>query len=289
MFTDNPTIPARLEVLLDVLHAMRERKADRHSVRSLLQPAGLPGVSESSRQADDHLSAAQQLNLVETDSSGNYRLSYRVRGEHQPRESILEAFDSVALGTAETEPWAGRFYSFLITQDEDATPTGVVSQDETTRAFNKALPPHVERGNPMNSDKFRALMRWYTYAGLGWMDPDERFIPDPTVRVRRAVRAIFGKDRTMESGAFMARIATACPELDGGSLFIEGAGDTYNAADRVCTRALATALRNLHDEKVLKLFCPRDSVGWSLARAGSVAEPGVLDSDRFDSVTLSVR
>lgn len=287
MFTDNPTIPARLEVLLDVLHIMRDRKTDREAVRSLLQPPGLSGLTEASRQADEHLSASQQLGLVEVDVSGNFRLAYRVRGEHSPRKAILDAFDRIALGSSETEPWASRFYAFLIVQDQDATNHGAEVQAAVSRAFNNALPPHIDRANPMNSDKFRSLMRWYQYVGLGWIDPGGGFVPDPTVRLMRSMQAIFGKAKTLDAAEAMSRIATACPELDGGSLFLEVTASYYNSADRVCTRALATALRSLHDQQVLRLSCPRDSKGWSLARSGSVLIPGVLDSDRFDRIAFA--
>lgn len=286
MFTDNPTIPARLEVLLDVLHIMRERKVESNTIRALLQPAGLPGLGENSSQADHHLAAARELKLTETDAAGSIRLTYRVRGEHHPKSAILAAFDSVALGSAAVEFWAARFYGFLITQRDDFITTGVAARETLTQAFNAALPSTVERANPMNPHKLLPLMRWYTYVGLGWVDPDDRFIPDPSVRIERSIKTIFGKERSMDSGAFMARIASVCPELDGGKLFLEGAGEGYSAADRTCTRALAISLRNLHDKKVIKLFCPRDSRGWNLTRAGSVIDPGVLDSDLFDSVTL---
>src|SRR5688572_6197876 len=60
MFTDNPTIPAQLEVLLDVAHAMRQRKATPDSLRQMIQPKGLPDLTSSSRQLALHLSAATE-------------------------------------------------------------------------------------------------------------------------------------------------------------------------------------------------------------------------------------
>ncbi len=286
MFTDKPTIPARLETLLEVLYVMRARKADRSALRALVQPSGLPDLSDQSRQVDDHLSAAQELGLIASDEDGNYRLTYRVKAEHEAKRSVLEAFDKVALGGTSAEPWASRFYGFLIAQESDVVPAGEGPIREITRAFMESLPAQVDRRNPMNLEKFRALTRWYQYAGLGWFDPEGSFVPDPMRRIQRVLDSVFIGEPTLDSSSFMARLASLCPELDGGALFSEVTAAVYSVAERRCTRALATALRNLHDLGYLRLFCPRDSKGWSLERGGSVLVPGVLDSDRFDRVTL---
>ena len=64
MFTDNPTIPAQLEVLLDVVYAMRQRRATAEGLRQLIQPKGLEDLTDSSKQLANHLSAAEELGLV---------------------------------------------------------------------------------------------------------------------------------------------------------------------------------------------------------------------------------
>ena len=186
MFTDNPTTPAQLEVLLDVVHTMRQRKANAEGLRQLIQPKGLPGLTDNSRQFAHHLSAAEELGLVQADENKDIRLTYTVRGEHQPRKAILAAFDRVALADARVEKWAGRFYAYLIVREEAPTrTTGEV--DLLANRFMSDLAPTVDKGNPMNLDKYRALMRWYPYVGLGWLDPAEVFVPDPTERLRRSL------------------------------------------------------------------------------------------------------
>lgn len=282
MFTDNPTIPAQLEVLLDVVHAMAGRKATDDSLRQLIQPRGLKDVGEKSAQVKNHLSAAAELGLIRTDEDKNVRLNYRVRGQHQPREAIVEAFDRIAMSDAQVEKWAGRFYSFLLLLEGDA----VVRSEEAarlTQQFMAGLPSHVSPDNPMNPEKFRALMRWYPYAGLGWMDPAGSFVADPTERLRRALSRIWEEDRHLDANRFMDRLSRVCPELDGGVLFTEGIGLSGGLPHRECTRALATALWRLHDEKVIRLHCPADSKGWSLHRAGQGVVTGEA-SNRFDSV-----
>ena len=282
MFTVNPTTPAQLEVLLDVVYAMRQRKANAEGLRQLIQPKGLPGLTDNSRQFAHHLSAAEELGLVQADEHDDIRLTYTVRGDHQPRRVILAAFDRVALADARVEKWAGRFFAYLIVHEE-AFPRTTGEVDLLANRFMSDLAPTVDKGNPMNLDKYRALMRWYPYVGLGWLDPAEVFVPDPTERVRRSLRTIWEKDRRLEADEFLERLGRACPELDGGALFNDATGSSYATSARQCTQALATALRRLHDEGDLVLRCPADSKGWALDRAGSGPVPGEA-SNRVDSV-----
>ena len=116
--------------------------------------------------------------------------------------------------------------------------------------FMQDLAPAVDKSNPMNLDKYRALMRWYPYVGLGWLDPAGAFVPDPTERLRRSLPAIWGKDRRLDADEFIDRLGRTCPELDGGALFNEATSGAYSASARQCTQALATALRRFHDEGV---------------------------------------
>lgn len=283
MFTDNPTIPAQLEVLLDVLYEMRDRKSDRETLRALIQPNGLPGVTKNSQQVYAHIRAAEELGLARVDDEQNVRLTYSVRGEHRVRHIIAEAFDRIALGSAEVEPWAGRFYAYLIANEKVAVAQNQESQGDWSLAFMNALPTDVPRNNPMNPDKFRSLMRWYVYIGLGWIDPSGAFVPDPTRRLQRSLKSIWVKDKSLNSTEFMMRLGASCPELDGGAFFKEINVSWPGGSARECTGAVATALWRLHDLGALRLHCPADSKGWSLERGGSGAVTGE-GSNRFDSV-----
>ena len=282
MFTDLPTIPAQLEVLLDVVYAMRHRKADTGALRQLIQPKGLKDLTGSSAQLANHLVAARELELVTIDPDHNVRLTYTVRGEHQPRHAILAGFDQIVLAHDRVEKWAGRFYSYLIVQDNDTLQSGEQARALADR-FMAGLPSTVDRSNPMNSTKYRYLERWYVYAGMGWIDPEGAFTPDPTERLRRALPAIWGESRKLDADQFLERLGHACPELDGGALFTEVTALVYSASARRCTQALASALRRLHDEGDLILHCPAASKGWSLDKAGASF---VRDqkSNRFDAV-----
>jgi hypothetical protein len=287
VFIDNPTIPTQLEVLVDLLYAIRHKNASSESVKSLLQPKGLPDLSASSNQAALHLNGAKELRLAAEDDAGQLRLTFTIRdGKPSAREAIVKAFDDVVLSCPDVEPWFGRLYGFAIAQEDDWIPSDSASRKDLCTRFNEALPGHIERANPLNDTKLSHYLRWYPYAGMGWRDPAKRFIPDPTERLRRAVPKIFGEATRLDAGPFMSAVALACPELDGGALFMDAAASSFDPAARVCTRALAVALRNLHDEEVVRLECPKDSIGWSLERGGSVRDQQTLQSDRFDRVVL---
>ncbi len=282
MFIDKPTVPARLEVLLDVLHLMHGRKADKETVYTLLQPEGLPNITESSEQANVHISAAEQLELITKDAEGNFRLNYKVRGKHDARGRVIAAFEATVLAKTDVERWAARMYAFLL-QLPPSRLAGATLENLTTQFMN-GLPAEIAPVNPMNPTKLRHYLLWYAYSGLGWFGPQGEFVADPTTRLERALPTIFGQDDTLDASEFMTRLAAQCPELDGGHLFREIGAAWYAASDRQCTTGFASALRNLHDEGVIGLRCPRDSKGWDLSLAGHVNEPGVLDSDRFDEI-----
>jgi hypothetical protein len=284
MFIDNPTVPVQLEVVLDVLHAIRTKTASTDSIERLIQPKGLPDLTSTGKQAAQHLSAARDLRLITQDDEGNYRLAKTVRdGKPTATQMILEAFDQLVLSDTKIEPWFGRLYAFVIARSR-FIPGPAVARVDLITEFKDALPPHIDKANPVNSTKLPNYLRWYCYAGLGWHDPAGTFVPDPTVRLRRSLARIFGSSTEMDASDFMSSLAAVCPELDGGALFSEVAASAFNKADRMCTSALAAALRNLHGEGVIRLDCPEDSQGWSLELGGSELDNETLKSDRFDRV-----
>jgi hypothetical protein len=286
MFIDKPTVPIQLEVVLDVVHAVQTKKASADSIERLIQPKGLPDVTSTSKQAALHLSAARELGLITQDGEGNFRLSKIVReGKPTADQMIIDAFDQFVLSDAKIEPWFGRIYAFVIARSR-CIPGSQSARDDLCKEFNSALPPHIDKSNPANSTKLPHYLRWYCYVGMGWYDPSGSFVPDPTVRLRRSLTSIFSTSERMDAADFMSSLASVCPELDTGQIFSEVAASVFNKADRVCTSALAAALRNLHDEGFIRLDCPADSQGWSLERGGSERNNDTLKSDRFDRVDL---
>lgn len=169
MFIDNPTVPVQLEVVLDLLFAIRQKNATAESVKTLLQPQGLPGLTNNSKQAQLHLSAAKELGLVAEEADGNLRLNYTVRNDRPTaREAILESFDRVVLGPPDVEPWFGRFYGYVIVQANDCIPTGEPVRSQLASDFNAALADHIEKGTRStqpNSPVICAGMSTLVWAG----------------------------------------------------------------------------------------------------------------------------
>lgn len=282
MFTDQPVTPARLEVLLELVWEMRSRKLDKQSLRNLLQPSGLPDVQASSKQAKEAFAAAQELELVVEEDDGSIRPSWNTRKSFNSKELVLAAIDEKVLSSTDIENWFARFYSYVITKDDDTLPPGEAGH-RWSNSFNKELYGDSPPENRFNQTKYTGLRRWMRYSGLGWHDAQDNFIPNPYERVKRSLNSIFGKKKRLDSDDFMANLASACPELDGGTIFREA--NRENDMNRTCTKALAVALRDLHDDMVIKLECPADSRGWSLIRAGIIRNPSEnLYSDKFDFI-----
>ena len=282
MFTDLPATPTQLEVLVELVWEMRQRKLDRDTIRKLLQPKGLPDLTEKSQQSINTLKAALELCLVTKDAEGSFRPGWNSRRPFSARDLIVSALDEKVLSSTDVELWFARFFSYIITKDDDALPPGIAGE-RWANDFNRDLYSGTRPDNPFNRDKYTALRRWLRYTGLGWHDAQDNFIPSPYDRVLRNLDGIFGKRQRLSSDEFMASLASRCPELDGGFIFRES--NRNFDLNRTCTRALSTVLRDLHDDKIIKLDCPSDSRGWSLVRAGVILNPqeGLL-SDKFDFI-----
>ena len=285
MFTDSPATPIRVEILLELVWEMRERKLNRDAIRKLLQPSGLPDLSQASKQAFETLNAAKELGLLKEDDEGSFRPAWNVRKPFVANAILLSAIDDKVLSSTEVEPWFARFFSYVITKKNDVLSPGTPSGNKWSNEFNRDLYGGSTPENPFNATKFTGLRRWLRYAGLGWHDAQDNFVPCPYNRVLRKLPDIFGKKKKLSSDDFMAGLASNCPELDDGAIFQEA----NNRADlnRTCTRALAIVLRDLHDDKVIKLDCPPDSRGWNLVKAGVIRNPQEgLSSDKFDYIEI---
>lgn len=139
--------------------------------------------------------------------------------------------------------------------------------------------------NRFNLSKYRGLRRWFRYSGLGWHDSEDCFHPNPYERLARRLPVIFGEQRELAIDEFMERLSENCPELDGGHLYLK-ANRGWDRGARSLSLGLAHALVDLHSDGLLRLNCPLDSDGWSLAKAAPPRDGSNLKSDRVSSVAL---
>lgn len=286
MFSDQPVTPLRLETLVDVVFEFASGSAlERDTLAHLLQPDGLPGLSDSRGATTHTLRAATDLALVE-EVDGALRPAAHLRPRppgRAARTMVLAALDERVLSATQVEPWLALFYSFLLGKNA----RGAVRRDpqEWVEEFHRVVFDGELPKNPLNKTKVSGLWRWLTYMGLGWTDVAGVFQCNPRDRLARAIPAIFGNGTRLEADAFMARLAEACPELDGGAIFRQ-ANPGIDVAHRVCTLGLAQALLELHEDATLVLHCPPDSQGWSIELAEPTRDAAILRSERVSVVEL---
>jgi len=256
-FIDNPTIPIRLETLLEVIIFYGKKKLNQKQIVNLLQPNGLPDLREKSNQAKDHLNAAMNLNIIEKDGD-IYNLNKKII-TNNAKQIIIEACDKYILNDNEVndlEPYFAWFYSYLLGQNKEAK-----SGDGTNWEydFNKEFFPEKKASNQFNNDKYIQFLSWYRYLGLGWRDPNNSLQPNPYERVKRTLPKIFEKLDEITIDDFMGKLAQFCPELDGGTIFIKANAKIWKKEDRVFTRGLGRAMYELHIDKVIELQGIKDA------------------------------
>jgi hypothetical protein len=98
---------------------------------------------------------------------------------------------------------------------------------------------------------------------------------------------MFSSKKQLQADEFMSALGTACPELDGGWIFLK-ANPSFDAKLRKCTTGLSHALVDLHADGAIRLDCPIDSDGWSIAAAAPPFDGQWIKSDRFTEVSLPV-
>jgi hypothetical protein len=277
MFTDDLATPTRVETLIELIRSDESRRWSSETLGQLLQPDTLPDVKPNRPQATKMLRAATELGLIKVTDAGNVILT--VRGDSRSTgELVRAAIDEQVLGKTDVEPFFAPFYSFVLGLEKLAAVYR--AYPEWVKNFADAYPP-AAGANQFNKDKLTGLHRWFSYAGLGWYDPRSVFQCNPYERLQRRLPCIYGGDRELPARVFMSRLADCCPELDGGTIFLE-VNPTYDPARRRCTLGLGHALVELHLDEVLRLHCPPDSDGWDIRDAAAPRDARYLRSERID-------
>jgi hypothetical protein len=264
MFTDNPVTPVRLEILIGLLREC-SRGLSRKEVCRLLQPEPLNPDTSGGSPAVATVKAALELELAE-EQGGQLSLKPACRKESDSRVAILRAFDARVLASADVEKYFALFYAYYLGLGKKAYAYRASNKEQWAEQFNSAVFGDAAQDNRFNSTKLTGLHRWFSYVGLGWFDPVGEFQANPYERLQRALPIIFGRQKRLGVDDFMAQLAGHCPELDGGSLFVQ-ANPRWSADDRRCTLGLSHALIELHLDKIIRLSCPADSSGWDIREA----------------------
>ena len=279
MFTDDLATPTRVETLIELIRSDESRRWSSEAICQLLQPDALPDVKANRLQANRMLKAASEMDLIRITDAGN--VVFTLRGDpRSTRDLVRAAIDVKVLSSTEVEPFFAPFYSFVLGLGKSAEAASTYA--EWVKAFAAAYPPALG-GNQFNNVKLTGLHRWFSYAGLGWYDPRQVFHCNPYERLRRRPPSIYVDEQELSARVFMTRLAECCPELDGGTIFLES-NPTYDPTRRCCTLGLGHALVELHLDQVLRLHCPPDSDGWDIRDAAPPRDARYLRSERIDRV-----
>jgi hypothetical protein len=210
--------------------------------------------------------AALELGLAD-ESDGKISLSSdRRKSKDNTRAAILQAFDRRVLSNAEVEKYFSLFYAYYLGLGQQVYQRRSQNNQQWADQFNSEVFANEPQENPFNATKLTGLHRWFSYVGLGWFDSEGQFQANPYDRLLRALPAIFGRHQQLDADGFMNKLAVACPELDGGKIFLL-ANLEWNASQKQCTLGLSHALIELHQDGSIRLDCPADSPGWSIAEA----------------------
>ncbi|MBH56567.1 MAG: hypothetical protein CMJ82_05230, partial [Planctomycetaceae bacterium] len=242
------------------------------------QPAA---ITDKQVQSNSAVNASIALGLL-TKNGNLLELSPKVKGRKSSAEFLKEALDARVLGTKEVEPYLSLFYSYMLGLNEKAYGR---KREDWPLGFNRDVFENRPQANQFNPTKLTGLHRWLAYMGLGWYDQNKEFHCNPYSRIRRCLSVIFSDTKKLECVDFLSALAEHCPELDQGKIFLE-ANKNYDGSAKECTLGLSDALVDLHSNGFLKLHCPKDSDGWSIALASPPSDGKTLLSNRVSQVEL---
>lgn len=280
MFTDSQATPVRVEVLLDLL-VEYSSGLQRRVIYNLLQPVSLSGGGQDAAKAT--VSAALQLGLIVEKEQSVIQLSREYVKKKSSKDNIINATDIKVLASLKVEYYLALFYAYYLGLDNRLYKRTKFKPEDWANQFNKDVFNNEPQKNAFNPTKYRGLNRWFSYLGLGWYDPSEQFQANPYERVQRSLSKIFDGKSKLDGDLFIAKLGEVCPELDGGKIFLQANRyGRYSPENKQCTLGLSHALVNLHEDGILKLYCPVDSHGWNIG----LAQPSRDDTVKSDRITL---
>lgn len=263
LLSDTNHTPQRVFALLRLLDA-QGGELEFETIKTWFKPE-LRGTNQ--RRSEDvnirqMLGAAASLGMIEPAGHNRYRLSGQV-------PASLEAFADLthdrlaSAGNDDPDSIVLEAFAAMLAVTEKQ---GTAWLDETAKAraglIHAAVPrdsaeSEDENSLRFNSTKIAPWKRWIVFLGLGISMPGSDLYPYPAPRLAREIdraRADQSAADRLDIEPFMNLVATRMPYLDGGRLFQSAAEQIRLAPlERRLSRVLSGALRDLHDDKRLKL------------------------------------
>lgn len=267
----NIVSPYRLHALVRLV--VRLPNPTRQQLFDLLQPAAL---SKTQDAANNVFLAAQHLNLIVEDDNGIVTLN----PDLLPADiEDIECFRHIVQGqlTGETQRNHDNYLLNLFTAWYAVQDERVFTMPDTQWAdqFNGELgPEHGTSAQMINTTKIHGWLTWASFLGWGYTLKKGRssvLIPDATGRLLSILPQLTETGyEEIPFREFVARLAGACPELDGGQLF-ELCWQFSRPADPrglELSLMLSTGLRVLDSTGAIKLKQYGDAPEvWQLFRA----------------------
>lgn len=284
--------PERLWALAKILDA-HGGTVPRTQLQQWLKPR-FDGSLDSSREEKDRslvgqvLQAASGLRLIE---SGRERVDLLIAS----LPSDINAFADVVHGLLLAQPEQAAdadildAYACAVVQTEmlgnrqwlsDWTSAQIA--DLLTRSLTpRAVETSDQRYNPY---RHPAWMRWLDFVGLNETLSSKTTLLSVTNRLERGLRASeLPRDQALGPEEFLSWIASNLPYLDKGTLFLAAAKRMGHAPAATVSRLLSAALRDLHEDELIRLVVPRGD-----AQVGAKLAPDSLAKiDAFNAVVLN--
>ncbi|WP_088103001.1 hypothetical protein [Halalkalibacter urbisdiaboli] len=230
----------KLEVLPERLYALLKlveyKQYTREELRHLVQPLNNEG------ELSKVLSYAKTCGWVSENSDGKYGLKIE-KGDIQSIQTFRRKLNSILFSGDKTIFYV--FTEWVVGQDEKLL--GIKVND-----YTKQNPALVQEGNPSFHLQWRL---WAVFLGIGNLH-NKVFVPNSSLRIKDIIQYFAGElaiDKPVPLQDFFAWLKNKCPEFKG------------CLKDNSISVFLSMALRDLHDQGVIKLEYHQDYVNiWSL-------------------------
>lgn len=251
-----------------VTDATRDRN-DRGLVNQALQAASGLGLIETSRDT-----VALAVPSLPSNIGGFADLVHSLLLAQAEQSSDADILDAFACAVVETELRANRQWLSGRTAAQIAD------------LFTRALKPRaVETADQRyNTSRHATWMRWVEFIGLNQSIASRMTLLSVTERLHRALRGSdLSRDEAISPDVLLAWVASTLPYLDKGTLFLAAAKRMGHVPGTTISRLLSAALRDLHEDGVIRLVVPRGDA----QVAAKLASDTFADIHAFNGVILS--
>lgn len=244
-------------------------ETDRSLVNQTLQAASGLGLIDSSRD-----SVSLLISSLPSDINGFADAVHGLLLDRDEQSSDADILDAYACVVVQCEKVGNRQWL------SDWTTTQIA--DLFTRSLStRSIETNDQR---YNTSRHAAWMRWIEFVGLNEKLSSRTTLVSVTGRLYRALRASdLPRDKELLPEDLLDWVASTLPYLDNGKLFLAAAKRMGHIPGNTISRILSSALRDLHEDEVLRLVVPRGD-----ARIGAkLAMDSLAQVEAFNSVILS--